>query len=135
MNITSVSAPGLAGASTGLTPTDYSGMDARVQNALAGMRNSDETSGFDASVKTGPKGEAEVARQFEAILVRQFLTESMRPLLEGQKTGQVYGYLLTDALADSITKGGGLGIRSVLEAQLRVGGPAKMTDKLSDDIL
>jgi Rod binding domain-containing protein len=61
----------------------------------------------------------EVSRQFEAILVRQILSESMKSLLENGKDGQVYGYFVTEALADGITKGGGLGLRSVLETQLR----------------
>jgi flagellar protein FlgJ len=60
-----------------------------------------------------------VARQFEAILVRQMLSESMKSMLEHGKDGQVYGYYLTEALADGITKGGGLGLRSILESQLR----------------
>ena len=61
----------------------------------------------------------EVARQFEAILVRQMLSESMKSMLEHGKEGQVYGYYLTEALADGITKGGGLGLRSIVESQLR----------------
>lgn len=61
----------------------------------------------------------EVSRQFEAILVRQILSESMKSLLENGKDGQVYGYFITEALADGITRGGGLGLRSVLETQLR----------------
>jgi len=58
------------------------------------------------------------SRQFESILVRQFLSESMKPLLEGGPSGQVYGYLLTDSLAGSISEAGGLGFSSVLQAQL-----------------
>ena len=61
----------------------------------------------------------EVARQFEAILLRQMLSESMKSFWEQGQSGQVYGYFVTDALADTMTKGGGLGIRSVIEAQLR----------------
>ncbi len=61
---------------------------------------------------------AEVSRQFEAILLRQFLGESMKPLLEGGPAGQVYGYLLTDSLADTMTKAGGLGLSNILQAQL-----------------
>jgi len=62
---------------------------------------------------------SEVARQFEAILVRQMLSESMKSVLEHGKDGQVYGYFISEALADGITKGGGLGLRSILESQLR----------------
>lgn len=61
------------------------------------------------------------SQQFEAILLRQFLSESMKPLLEGGPSGQVYGYLLTDTLADSMSKGGGMGLSSVIQAQLGKG--------------
>jgi Rod binding domain-containing protein len=47
------------------------------------------------------------------------LSESMKSMLEHGKEGQVYGYYLTEALADGITKGGGLGLRSIVESQLR----------------
>jgi Rod binding domain-containing protein len=70
------------------------------------------------SVQKNPE---EISRQFEAILVRQLLSESMKPLLEAGGGGQMYGYFISEALADGITKGGGLGIRSILEAQLRLG--------------
>ena len=59
-----------------------------------------------------------VSHQFESILLRQFLGDSMKPLLEGGPAGQVYGYLLTDSLASSISDAGGLGFASVLQAQL-----------------
>jgi flagellar protein FlgJ len=67
----------------------------------------------------------EVARQFEAILIRQMLSESMKSFVERGESGQIYGYFMTDALAETLTKGGGLGIRSVIEAQLRQDGPAR----------
>jgi Rod binding domain-containing protein len=66
----------------------------------------------------------DVARQFEAILVRQMLSESMKSVLDRGKEGQVYGYYISEALADGITKGGGLGLRSILETQLRQQAPA-----------
>jgi len=58
------------------------------------------------------------SQQFESILLRQFLSESMKSLLENGPSGQVYGYMLTDSLADSISKGGGLGLCSILQTQL-----------------
>ena len=61
---------------------------------------------------------AKASQQFESILLRQFLSESMKSLLQGGPTGQVYGYLLTDSLAGSISEAGGLGLCSVLQAQL-----------------
>jgi Rod binding domain-containing protein len=60
----------------------------------------------------------EVARQFEAVLVRQMMQETMKPLLENGHSGQVYGYFIADALSESFTKAGGFGLQSVLEAQL-----------------
>ena len=60
----------------------------------------------------------EASQQFESILLRQFLSESMKPMLEGGPSGQVYGYLLTDALAYSLSQEGGLGLSHVLQTQL-----------------
>lgn len=62
--------------------------------------------------------EEKVPEQFESILLRQFLSESMKPLLQEGPASQVYGYLLTDSLASSIAGAGGLGLSSVLQAQL-----------------
>ncbi len=60
----------------------------------------------------------EVARQFEAVLVRQMLAETLKPLLEIGESGQVYGHFISEALSDAFTKGGGYGLQSVLQAQL-----------------
>ncbi len=57
-----------------------------------------------------------VAQQFEAILLRQFLA----PVLEsmpGDKSG-VYGYMLTDAFAQQLSAGSGLGLGRLMETQL-----------------
>ena len=70
-----------------------------------------------ASAPEAPAKAAEAARQFEGILLRQFLSESMKPLLQGGPGGQVYGYLLTESLAGSLVKAGGLGLSSILQAQ------------------
>jgi Rod binding domain-containing protein len=64
---------------------------------------------------------AQVAQQFEGILLRQILSESMKPLLENGPGAQVYGYFLTDSLANSIGKAGGLGLGHVLQTQLTKG--------------
>ena len=64
---------------------------------------------------------AEAAEQFEGILLRQILSESMKPLLENGPGSQVYGYFLTGSLADSIGKSGGLGLGHVLQTQLTKG--------------
>lgn len=62
-----------------------------------------------------------VSGQFEAILLRQFLQESVGSIMGGKEGGAsagVYGYLLTDVLATKLAQGGGLGLGSVLERQL-----------------
>jgi len=68
---------------------------------------------------------SELARQFEGILVRQMLAESMKSMIDGPHGQQSYGYFISEALSDGITKGGGLGLRSVLESQLRGQGEAR----------
>jgi peptidoglycan hydrolase FlgJ len=84
----------------------------------AALNASDAVSSAQGSgTKDDPEKVAEVSRQFEAILMRQFLSESV-PMLRGGKSGQVYGYLLTDSLADAMTKAGGLGLSNILQAQL-----------------
>lgn len=60
---------------------------------------------------------AHAAQQFEGILLRQFLSESMKSLLQGGPGGQVYGYLITETLSSSLVKAGGLGLSSVIQAQ------------------
>ncbi len=76
---------------------------------------------------------AKAAQQFEAIMVRQLLAPAIEPLMEGgsltgeessQSGGGVYGYMLTDVLAGSISQGGGLGLASVITRQLSPAAPA-----------
>ena len=73
------------------------------------------------------------ARQFEAIILRQLLTPAIEPLmshgLAGDSAGNaggggVYGYLVTDVLANSLSQGGGLGLSRMLEKQLTPKGAA-----------
>ncbi|HYC72679.1 MAG TPA: rod-binding protein [Opitutaceae bacterium] len=58
------------------------------------------------------------AGQFEAILLRQFLTESVGNIMGSGAGGNVYGYMLTDLLAAKLSEGGGLGLGPLLERQL-----------------
>jgi len=74
-----------------------------------------------AAAPATPEKLADAAQQFEGILLRQFLSESMKPLLQGGTGGQVYGYLITESLANSMVKAGGLGLSSVLQAQFSHG--------------
>jgi len=62
-----------------------------------------------------------VSGQFEAILLRQFLQDSVSKIMGGESggpSGNVYGYLLTDVLASKLSEGGGMGLASVIQKQL-----------------
>ena len=78
--------------------------------------------GLDKIDTTGntkdPEKIVKVSKQFESILLRQFLNESMKPLLQDGPSGQVYGYFLTDSLANEISEGGGFGLAHVIQTQL-----------------
>jgi Rod binding domain-containing protein len=100
---------------------------ASIQSGMGATLGTPEaTLGPNGSSKPGApaRDPGEVARQFEAILVRQMLSESMKTLVEGSEGQHAYGYFISEALSDGITRGGGLGLRSVLESQLRGAGEA-----------
>ena len=78
---------------------------------------SSDPSRFAESVKRLPAAQQRkvVAQQFEAILLRQLLA----PVLEampGDKSG-VYGYMVTDAFAQKLSAGSGLGLSALVERQ------------------
>src|SRR5262249_37727976 len=65
----------------------------------------------------------EVARQFEAILLRQILESSQKPVIRSKFTDQstaasIYRDQVTSQLADSISKSGTLGLARTLEPQI-----------------
>ncbi len=85
-----------------------------------------------AAVKPAATDEAgRAAQQFEAILLRQFLAPAIQPMMGGNSVdgsdggkggsggaaGGVYSFLLTDVLANAMSKGGGLGLAGVLKRQ------------------
>lgn len=66
----------------------------------------------------------EVARQFEAVLLRQILKSAHKTGVQGMfddqsSTKDVYFDMMNFHLADTISKNGGLGFGSSFEAQLR----------------
>jgi Rod binding domain-containing protein len=63
---------------------------------------------------------AAVGAQFEAIFVRQLLGQTMAKLMGSADStaGSVYGDLMTDTFAKSLTAGTGLGIGRMIEQQL-----------------
>ncbi len=56
-----------------------------------------------------------VAQQFEAILLRQLLAPALQTM-PGAGNG-MYSYMLTDAFAQKLSAGKGLGLASILERQ------------------
>jgi flagellar protein FlgJ len=60
------------------------------------------------------------AQQFEAILVRQMLSQSVGSMMggTGHTAGLMYGDLMTDVLAQNLTQGKGLGLGKMIETQL-----------------
>ncbi len=64
----------------------------------------------------------QAAKQFEGILIRQFLDEALKSMdgSSGMMGSSVpmYDHLIKDTLANSITQGTSLGLSSVLQTQL-----------------
>lgn len=69
------------------------------------------------------------AGQFEAIIVRQLLQDSVGKLAGGEQAGGgMFGYMLTDVLANKLTEGGGLGLSNIFQHQLT---PKGLADELA----
>ena len=101
-------------------------------NSLAEARRVFSTAGADSLAGKDPAAAEEArksdcskaAQQFEAIILRQLLSPALEPMMNsgmggsGGGGGGVYGYMLTDVMANCLTEGGGLGLASMLEKQL-----------------
>jgi peptidoglycan hydrolase FlgJ len=66
---------------------------------------------------------AEVSRQFEAVLLRQIIGESQKPVfgsspLANSVSNEIYRDMITNQLADSISKSGAFGLARCLQPQL-----------------
>jgi Rod binding domain-containing protein len=66
---------------------------------------------------------AEVARQFESILLKQILSETQKTVIPSEYTDDstaagIYQDMVTNQLADGISKSGTLGLAQTLERQL-----------------
>ena len=66
---------------------------------------------------------AETCRQFEAVLLRQILSEARKTVIsDGEEhdpaVDGVYNDMITNQLADSISRSGGFGLAKSLESQL-----------------
>ncbi|MDD2765211.1 MAG: rod-binding protein [Opitutaceae bacterium] len=91
---------------------------------------------FAAAVRQMPPAEQRraVAQQFEAILLRQLLGPTLQALPGAG--ADIYGYMLTDALAQKLSAGGGFGFARLLERQFTPPGesaPAAPTTPVSAD--
>ena len=66
----------------------------------------------------------EVSTQFEALLLRQYLKDALKPVFGGgflEETGgahDMYRYFFTDAIAEGVARGGGFGLSDVLQQQI-----------------
>ena len=76
--------------------------------------------GKASALRNLPKSEQvrAAAGQFEAIIVRQLLQESVGKIMGKGPAGDMYGFMLTDTIANKITEGGGLGLSQMLAQQL-----------------
>jgi Rod binding domain-containing protein len=66
---------------------------------------------------------AAVSQQFEAVLVKQFLKEALKPMFKGvfNEDGgahRMYRHFFTDAISESVAQGGGFGVSNILQQQL-----------------
>jgi Rod binding domain-containing protein len=66
---------------------------------------------------------AEASRQFEAIMLRQILSEAQKPVMSSESADNstasgIYQDYVTNALADSMSKSNTLGLAKVFEQQL-----------------
>ena len=66
---------------------------------------------------------AETSRQFEAVLLRQILSEAQKPVItseftDNSNTAGIYQDMVTNQLADSLSRSGGIGLAKLFEQQL-----------------
>ena len=75
---------------------------------------------------------AEASRQFEAIMLRQILSEAQKPVITSEFTDNstaagIYQDFITNSLADSMSKSGTLGLAKIFEQQLSHPSPKTAT--------
>jgi Rod binding domain-containing protein len=80
---------------------------------------------------------AEASRQFEAIMLRQILSESQKPVITSEFTDNstaagIYQDYITNTLADSMSKSGTFGFAKIFDQQLSH--PAPKTGKAGENI-
>lgn len=65
----------------------------------------------------------DASRQFEAVFLKQFIGEALKPLLHETPGSQVagagvYQHMITDVIAENLSNSGEFGFSSMLQAQL-----------------
>ncbi len=80
---------------------------------------------------------AVVSQQFESVMIKQFLNDALKPMFKGvfNEDGEghrLYRHFFTDAISESIAKGGGFGISSILQQQLNAQVPSSTSGKEED---
>src|SRR5580704_14865765 len=67
-----------------------------------------------------------VAGEFEAIMLRQLLGNSLGDMMGGEDSaaGSVYGYMVSDVFASKLAAGGGMGLAKVIAQQFTPRGEA-----------
>lgn len=87
----------------------------------------------NADARAGAAERKKVAGQFEAVLIRQLLGPTMSSMLgqEGGAASDVYGDLLTDAVAQQLSAGQGLGLGRVIAQQLAPRTPSPVSPPAS----
>mgnify|MGYP001344289873 FL=1 len=90
----------------------YVGMDSSILMEMAHSKNISQKQKYAA-----------VSQQFEAVLVKQFLKEALKPMFEGvfnEDAGahRMYRHFFTDAISESVAQGGGFGVSNILQQQL-----------------
>ena len=93
------------------------------------------------SAKPSSEDIKKATAQVEAIILRQLLAPSIEPIMSGGLGGAsgtgggIYGHMLTEVLADSLAKGGGLGLGRMLEKQFGGTTPSATAAPLSSNAL
>ena len=94
--------------------SNYVGMDSSMLMEMAHSKHASEKQKVAA-----------VSQQFESVLVKQFLNEALKPVVQGVfsedgNAHRLYRHFFTDAISESIAKGGGFGVSNILQQQLVV---------------
>jgi flagellar protein FlgJ len=97
---------------------NVSALQPQVETSHVAMENLMGNSALTEDQKIG-----EASKQFEAILLRQFLSESQKPVFKSEFTDDsseagIYQDMVTNQLADSLVHSGGIGLAQTFQHQL-----------------